>query len=284
MGSGGLSTSRWGLRGSERISDELTVSFRLESSIAIDDGDGGDGFNRDSWIGLEGPWGELRLGNMLTPWNALATRANGGFDAFTPVVGDLTSSGGGVFVTEDQVRLRPDNLIVWRSPRWHATRVHAAHTVEADSRQRRSSTLGITHETGPLSLTWVHQREANRHGRNEDWSATQFNGTYEIGQWQLMASLAQARGVDTRWRAREWQVGFEYDFAPNWTLSGSYARSKDALNTRFEREGHGLALRYRLSSRTQLYAGWVSSTETSQQTRLRTGRYRWTAAGIRHAF
>jgi predicted porin len=67
----GLSSSRWGLRGSEAISKDLSAEFTLESGINGDTGNSGSGaslFNRRATVSLVSKsMGELRLGRDKTP-------------------------------------------------------------------------------------------------------------------------------------------------------------------------------------------------------------------------
>lgn len=81
--SGSLSGSRLGFRGTEDLGGGLKASFWLEGGVNIDTGGGvntnsnnqasgvggGGGltFNRTSFVGLSGTWGEVRLGRDYTP-------------------------------------------------------------------------------------------------------------------------------------------------------------------------------------------------------------------------
>lgn len=68
--------SRWGLRGSEDIGGGLKGVFLLESGFASDTGAStGALFRRESWVGLQGNFGRLRLGNM-GPTGAYFTTAD----------------------------------------------------------------------------------------------------------------------------------------------------------------------------------------------------------------
>ena len=63
--------SRWGLRGTEKLSDNLSAVFTLESGFNPGTGTSGQGgrlFGRQAWVGLKGDWGQLAFGrqyNML---------------------------------------------------------------------------------------------------------------------------------------------------------------------------------------------------------------------------
>ena len=64
-------TSYWGLRGTEKLSDNLSAVFNLESGFNPGTGtsqQGGRLFGRQAWVGLKGDWGQLAFGrqyNML---------------------------------------------------------------------------------------------------------------------------------------------------------------------------------------------------------------------------
>ncbi len=58
--------SRIGVRGSESLGGGLNAIFQIESQFN-DQGQGGLS-DRDTFVGLEGAWGKVRLGNMLTPY------------------------------------------------------------------------------------------------------------------------------------------------------------------------------------------------------------------------
>ena len=67
--SGGLTTSHWGMRGTEDLGGGLRAMFELSSFVRVDAGAAGrsdtDGyFSRASWVGLQGDWGTVRLGRQ----------------------------------------------------------------------------------------------------------------------------------------------------------------------------------------------------------------------------
>jgi predicted porin len=68
-------TSRFGLKGVEDIGGGLKGKFVLESAISADTGANGGGstrfFDRAAWLGLQGGFGELRLGRQDTPIGAI---------------------------------------------------------------------------------------------------------------------------------------------------------------------------------------------------------------------
>lgn len=83
LSSSGLSSSQFGMRGTEDLGSGLKASFALEAGVNADNGSGqgtntnnqasgftgggGFTFNRQSWLSLAGGWGQLRVGRDYTP-------------------------------------------------------------------------------------------------------------------------------------------------------------------------------------------------------------------------
>jgi predicted porin len=61
-------SSRLGVRGSESLGGGLNAIWQIESSISGDAG-GGTLAGRDTFVGLQGGWGQVRFGNFLAPYD-----------------------------------------------------------------------------------------------------------------------------------------------------------------------------------------------------------------------
>lgn len=75
VSSDNLSTSRFGLKGTEDIGGGLKANFNLESSIKLDTGAQGNNarfWDRAAWVGIAGGFGDLRLGRIDTPIGDIA--------------------------------------------------------------------------------------------------------------------------------------------------------------------------------------------------------------------
>jgi predicted porin len=67
VSSNNLSTSRFGLKGTEDIGGGTKANFNLESGISVDTGAQGNStkfWDRAAWVGLAGSFGDLRLGRI----------------------------------------------------------------------------------------------------------------------------------------------------------------------------------------------------------------------------
>ena len=74
--------SRWGLRGKEDLGGGLSAVFVLENSFLPNSGTLGNGgrlFGREAWVGIESPYGTLKLGRQyaMTYYNVLKTDVMG---------------------------------------------------------------------------------------------------------------------------------------------------------------------------------------------------------------
>lgn len=70
-------TSRLGFRGKEKLSDDLSAIWQVESRVSVLGDKPNDTFgNRDSFIGVEGKYGKLRAGNLNNMLNEMDTIDN----------------------------------------------------------------------------------------------------------------------------------------------------------------------------------------------------------------
>jgi len=88
-------TSRLGVRGVEKMDGGLNAVFQIEGGLEMDTGAAALNFTRESWGGIQGSFGEIRLGRTLTPsFHADAVGDIMGY-AFFGGQGNWSSGGGG---------------------------------------------------------------------------------------------------------------------------------------------------------------------------------------------
>ena len=165
MQSGQNSGSRFGIKGTEQISDGLTVGFQLENGFDADDGrfkygndDGERMFGREARVFVQTDFGELGFGRM------------GGLDSGSGSY-DIFGGNAGVFGTgwsdigsDSAIFLgmssRYDNMITYKSPTFGGVTVYAQASLkqdsskdgdEASSKADRYYALGATGTWGALS-------------------------------------------------------------------------------------------------------------------------------------
>jgi len=141
MSQGNLAASRLGFRGTEDLGGGNSALFTLEAGINVDDGGGqatnpnnqppspastGIAFNRLSYVGLAGPWGQVRLGRDWTP-------------TFTQYLRYDVANGGGLGVSQSALNsigayghpagLRASNAIEYMSPSWGGLSAHLMYAL-----------------------------------------------------------------------------------------------------------------------------------------------------------
>jgi predicted porin len=118
--SGGLSTSRFGVRGQEDLGGGMKASFWLESQVDVDSGGAGSAFwARRSTVSLSGSFGEARLGRfksserlLFEAFDPSSTTGIGSTAALVNRLGAQTAAAGGIAVDLS----RFNNLVTYILP------------------------------------------------------------------------------------------------------------------------------------------------------------------------
>ncbi len=164
MKSGSNSGSRFGLKGAEQISDDLTVGFQLEQGFNADDGTlGADGlaFNREARLYVQTAFGEIGLGRMGGLDSGL-----GSYDIISK--GYAFGAGWGSTIADSSAILlgessRFDNMITYKSPTFAGVTVLAQASLAKTSVEEGEGTsdvdryyaLGATGNWGALSSALI---------------------------------------------------------------------------------------------------------------------------------
>jgi predicted porin len=220
VGSAGINgfisgNSRWGMRGTEDLGGGLKANFQLESQLQVDDGTGaGPGllFNRNTFVGLEGHWGEVKLGNHDTI-----------FKEYGDTLGFLGLSSGTFMSTSNVLRktgfgasssssfhLRRANSVIYETPeisgftggvQWStnedpSTSIHKRHIVS----------MGVKWDNGPFYVALAHEIHYNLFGG----SANAPSGFRNNGAADPTQSKDKATQLTVEWRATK-QHKFEFD-------------------------------------------------------------------------
>ena len=141
--SGNMTGSRFGIKGSEQISEDLKVSFTLEQGFNPDDGSFGDDdrmFNREASLRVTTAYGELGFGRMGRLLSDAGTYAQRGQFIIGSSWAGMT---GGTEVITDKTSSRLDNMITYKSPTFGGVTVYAQYaggdTAKADSEEENTS-------------------------------------------------------------------------------------------------------------------------------------------------
>ena len=305
-GSGGaLNTSRFGLKGSEDLGGGLKANFVLEAGFDPSTGVANNYtnpytgktdsaiFGRQSWVGLSGGFGEVRLGKMWTPYDEVKGSGAAAFDAniFAPAANVWASNG---------YQDRPGNSIYYVTPSFSGFTAAAMYSFG----ENKTATVGavpgvsagkiaavnVAYANGPMAAALSYQTE-KANGSTVTTKFTQVNGSYDLGVVKLLGALGHVKdGLNPNGlavsKSTEYQIGLDVPVTSAITLSGGYAHSKDtqlAGGPDITRKGFGLAGLYALSKRTNLYAGAQDSKQDAYAL-IGENKIRIYAVGVRHTF
>ncbi|NIM42751.1 MAG: porin [Hydrogenophaga sp.] len=292
LASGQQSDSRLGMRGVEDLGGGLNAQFLIEGGIDLDAGgfnQGGRAFGRQSFVGLGGAWGTVRLGRQYTAMDDIANIVGTKpYDVLSvvPVIGN------GEFK-------RADNAMTYLSPsfnglsfQWqHSLGAERARTDASPGLQRQASAHAL-YTSGALTLGLGLQRVADADGAlagDQRVHAVLLAGSYAFDAIKLTAYVdVEDKG---RGKMKVYGLAGARRFGAN-TVSVGVARARDVGGlgarhddaTLFTLQGS-----HTLSHRTSLYA---------HHTRVRNGAHAalgfnnpvpccassGTQVGIRHQF
>lgn len=268
---GGLTGSRWGMRGSEDLGGGLKVIFQLENRYNVDTGTDTSGFSGDAHVGLSGGFGTVTLGRTYTAYdsvNSISLSSNVFDSAFTPT-GDVYGSGGGY-------SNRGANQIKYVSPSFGGVNVAVSHALDENAAVSTDiSSLAVIYAAGPLKVGGAYQEDTT-----DDF--TTITGSYDFGVVSLSGGWSDRDGPTSD--DTEFSMGVNVPLnAVNLSAGFAVGKTKDATGTTAKASGFGIGATYSLSKRTRLYAGFKDTKVKDAAGVKQTGQ-RLLAAGIRHDF
>jgi len=273
MGSGGLSSGRWGLKGEEDLGGGLKATFQIESGFAADTGVGNGGPNRQTALGLTGGFGTLTFGNIYTAMDDVLGAPNSALDsAFSP--------SNNVLAVNTYYNGAPKNAIKYVSPNMSGFSFGVSTGLK-EATNTAVNDVSLSYASGPLAANFAYQVQTNIGGAGVDGKLTALNATYDLGMAKLLAGVGQAKLGNMR--ANDVQFGVDVPLSSALTVSAGFAQSKDnAAAGNVKRTGFGLAAGYNMSKRTTAYAGVNSSQAKVSGTKI--DKTSLVAVGIRHKF
>lgn len=281
------SSSRFGLKGQEEISEGLTVGFQLEHGFNADDGSDSDStkaFSRESRLYVKTDYGTVHMGRF----GALDSGAGS-----VGVVADFTASGTGYGDNiNDQGRVfntysRLDNSIAYTSPEFAGLTVHAMTSLgndqgedgvdgkEASSDVDRYYGLGVTGQWGNFGAGLVVSQVDRGHVESALYKDDATNVTagvnYDFGVAKAFLAANYYKGGEELKAAHsdvvaedysQWGVslsvaapiaGGKLETAVGYASGTDDARASDA--DEYKVFNVGAYYSYPLSKRTYVYAG-----------------------------
>ena len=200
MESGGSTTSRLGIKGSEEISENLTVGFVLEQKLMTDTGADSDSdriFDRESVVYAKTNFGTLYAGRINSMWSDGGSTNfwAGNYVVFGTGTGGNIGVGSGLMVGHS----RADNRLSYVSPTFAGFTVYAEYAmgsddVEENTRESdRPAALGLNYKNGAfgagLVVSTVFEKDKTAHGEDpEDQYTVNLGMSYDFGVAKVLAA------------------------------------------------------------------------------------------------
>ncbi len=281
--SGQLSTSRWGLRGSEDLGGGLKANFNLEASLAADTGvvGGNNGFfDRQSWVGLSGGFGSFKAGRSDTAFDDIRDLAvvhdlwDSEFSppkiAYTAGVGDYSS--------------RASNMLRYDTPSLGGLSAGVSYGLDEDEALSRNVTAwNLRYRSGPLDVGLASQKQKHEATPASARDYLALSASYKFDALRLSGGWQRAENAAGT-EDDEYSLGVAVPFGA-FELSAGYAWSKSETAGATSAKGKALAVggTYSLSKRTRLYAALLDGEVKNGAGTVTTDR-RLFALGVRHDF
>lgn len=260
VGSGGMTTSFWGLKGSEDLGGALRAVFALESFLRTDTGESGrfNGdplFARNAFVGLASSLGEVHFGRQSQPLflTAIAFNPYGSSTRLSPLQVQLFIAPYGLNVAGDTGW---SNTVSYTSPAVHGVTVRAMVGLAETEANARNQGLSATWTRGPLSMALVAQRVWSGPGLSpaspaqSTWLAA---ASYQLPAAKLFATYDRVRADVSGRSSATSQLGASINAGAGSVLL-SWAHTSQGGPAAARRDTAAAGYDATLSPRTDLYA------------------------------
>ncbi len=287
LDSGILNGSRLGFTGTEDLGGGLSASFVLEGGFSADTGmlaQGGRIFGRQSWLGLNGGFGSVRLGRQVTPVYANC-------QTFDPFVDGLAGDTSRLF---NYSGVRTDNAISYNYDvnGIRTQLMYGFGEVAGNASASRTIAGFVGYKSGPVDVVLTYNGNNDATG-NITGKTTLLGGNYNFGPVAVYAAYAWnknviapsgvvAAGADTR----NALVGVAVPLGAG-IFKASYIKLSNKAASDADANQIAIGYVYDLSKRTALYTS-LSRTANDSGAKYNTSTGGATDklfdVGIRHKF
>ncbi|MPV57721.1 porin [Burkholderia sp. HI2761] len=267
VSSGGMTTSYWGLSGSEDFGRGMKAVFSLESFFRVNSGqigsfNGQSFFGRNAFVGLSGRFGEVTIGRNTAPLfvSTLLFNPFGNSFAFSPIVAHsyLGSAMGAASVQSDTAI---DNSMLYQTPEaggLSGSFLYSNAGVVGHAGQANYS-VNMLYFAGPFSATAavqsLHTASLFLNGATAQ-TAWLVGGAYRLHAMKLMFLYEH---VDNNSEVKDdtVQMGASARIGTGSVLiSWAGTRRRPAVGSALRWSTLALGYDYPLSKRTDIYAAW----------------------------
>lgn len=311
---GGMSTSYWGMKGTEDLGGGYKTLFELEDFFLPQNGNygrfkGDSYFSRDAWVGIESPWGTVKAGRLTTELFISTILFNPFVDSyvFSPMVYHVYL-GMGTFptYTTDQGVVGDsgwNNAIEYSTPDYNGLTASAMYGFgnTAGSSGIHTDSAQALYFHGPFAATAVYQY-VNYNMTPGDIGTTtvagltsqsvaQVGASYDLKFAKMYGQYMYTHNNDSfgNYSVNTGQLGATIPLGVGHIMV-SDAYSRDQGGFKLTHNTWALGYDYPLSKRTDVYAAYMSDRYTGGQSAIAiaagatVGTGNTAGVGLRHAF
>lgn len=199
LGSGGLNSSRLGVRGTEDLGGGLRAGFWLEHGFNLDTGalsDSARFWNRRATVSLGGSFGEVRLGRDFVP----SYQGYADYDVFGDNGVAASSKFDSALGSGRDTGTRADNLVTYLTP-GNLGGFYARLAVAAGEGTAGRKYLGgrVGWKNGPIDVSAAYGRtEVTPLAGDDQYEVTNIGGSYDFGFVKTSAYAMQSSYADQK--------------------------------------------------------------------------------------
>lgn len=262
-------SSRVGFRGDKQFGDlkgiwqiESEVLFNKTSDATTTQDDKNRLATRDTFAGIEGDFGQFKVGKFDTPMKV----ARGAADLFGDQLGDMRN----ITRTGAKFDERPNNIIQYQSPTMSGVRIALAYSPHEAATAITSSTgvetnnamtsMSVTYNLGDLSAAVAHEAY-EKDAKDGDRDATRLALSYKVmTDLKLVGFYQDAKYIKAANDDQGSKVtgfGAEYQIVPNHTVLRAHVMDRAANKANSDSKLTAIGIDRIISKELRFYANYA---------------------------
>jgi predicted porin len=247
--SSGLYATVYGFKGSENLGNGVHVNFQLEEGFDNSTGEAsaaGTAFNRLAWVGLSGPFGELRIGRQKKPEYLLLNNESDP-SGVKSIASPLNNFGDNA--------VRSSNAIAYFTPTMYGLTEQFMVSLreEPDKPRLLSYNAVVRYANGPLHVLAGYEKTGAA-GTASYQTVLREVVSYGIGKARLYLAYQKERRNDGSEHLQIYEASGSWRFTPATQLSLMAGYARDRTGSGNSGRQLGLLAQYHLSRRTEVYS------------------------------
>lgn len=242
--------TRLGFRGTEDLGGGLAANFVLETGISADTGgfnQGGLAFGRQSYVGLSGNFGTVKLGRQYSPLFQAV-------DSIDPFGTGLAGASTNIMIGQT----RMNNAMNYSTPEMGGFSAQAAYgfgEVAGDTAKSRALGFSVGYANGPAKAVLAYHNTNNAADTNTTKN-TILGGSFNFGVATAYLAFAANKDDTAVYDNRDALIGVSAPFGAS-TLLASYIRHDDRTVANKDANQVAVGYAYAMSKRTNFYTSYA---------------------------